>query len=168
MGDGNECGDRENLTREYERMSDLELLEIAVKEEKLADLEREILARELAKRGLISEAQDEAGAEEQAPQVSGPLVVVKRFTTLAAASLAKSILDSAKIDSILTGEKIMGMVYPNLVGAVKLMVRSDDLDSAIQLLSQTETATTEDDEETDLTKILRRAAQQNPSGDKES
>ncbi len=159
--------ERERLARTYAEMSDLEVLEIAVKEETLSGTEKEVLEKELMKRGLNTQVMPETVAEAGTKQTSGPLVVVKRFTTLAAASLAKSVLDSAKIDSILTGEKIMGMVYPNLIGAVKLMVRPEDMDTASELLSLVETPATEGGEETDLAKILRNAARQRSMGDKE-
>src|SRR5262249_5017358 len=118
------------------------------------------------KRGLYAELADEASHEVEASRASGPLVIVKRFTTLAAASLAKSVLDSAKVDSMLAGEKIMGMVYPQLIGAVQLLVRPEDVETARELLSQTETQVEEFEKETDLAKIIRNAAQQKSKGDK--
>jgi hypothetical protein len=67
---------------------------------------------------------------------------------------------------MLAGEKIMGMVYPQLIGAVKLMVRPEDAETATELLSQTETLQPEIEGETDLAKILRAAAQQKAKGEK--
>jgi hypothetical protein len=165
MDDESKYGGRERLARDYAKLSDLELLEIAAKEEKLDEVEKEILTQELAKRELSAEVQPEADVRSEPGHTSGPLVVVKRFTTLSAASLAKSVLDSAEIDSILTGDKIMGMVYPNLIGAVKLVVRPEDLEAAVQLLSQT--SAEEIPEETPLEELLRKTARPAESGGKE-
>ena len=79
--------------------------------------------------------------QDQAKQehYDGPLVMARRFKGLAEAMVAKSILDSAEIDSFLTDEKVIGMVYPNLIGMIKLMVRPEDLDAAVELLGPEQT-----------------------------
>jgi len=156
--------DNDKTAQALAHMSDLELLEIAAREEKLDEEEKAGLARELRKRGFYSEAIAEENPEGESKRISGPLVMVKRFSTLAAASLAKSVLDSANIDSMLAGEKILGMVYPQLIGAVKLMVRPEDAETAGELLSEAEAQAPEGQEETDLAKIIRDAARQKSKG----
>jgi hypothetical protein len=104
--------------------------------------------------------------EEQKQQISGPLAMVKRFYALTEALVAKSALDSAGIDSFLTDEDVVQLVYPNLVGGLKLMVRPEDLDTAVQLLSQVAAEEISQEEETDLAEILPKAARQPKSGDK--
>jgi hypothetical protein len=94
----------------------------------------------------------------------GPLVVVKRFKGLPEVIVAKSLLDSADIDSYFADEKVVGMVYPNLIETIKLMVRPEDLETAVQLLSQP--ATEEIPEETALDELLRKAERPREQGDK--
>jgi hypothetical protein len=93
--------------------------------------------------------------------------MVKRFYALTEALVAKSVMDSAGIDSLLTDEDVVQLVYPNLVGGLKLMVRPDDLETAVELLSQVSTDEIPSEEETDLAAILRNAARPPRSGDQE-
>ena len=82
---------------------------------------------------------DDAKDQRGEPQgYSGPLVMVKRFRDLPEAFVAKSILDSAEIDSFLADENIVRIdwLYSNLVGGAKLMVRPEDLDEAKALLDE--------------------------------
>jgi|SRR5215475_9467128 len=106
--------------------------------------------------------------EEQKQQISGPLAMVKRFYALTEALVAKSVLDSAGIDSLLTDEDVVQLVYPNLVGGLKLMVRPEDLETAAQLLNEVsiEEISQEQGEETALAELLRKAERQPKSGDK--
>jgi len=78
--------------------------------------------------------------DEQPRTYSGPLMMVKRFRDLPQAFVAKSILDSAEIDSFLADENIVRIdwFYSNLVGGSKLMVRPEDLDAAKALLDESE------------------------------
>jgi hypothetical protein len=64
---------------------------------------------------------------------------------LTEAFVAKSILDSAEIDSFLADENIVRLdwLYSNLVGGAKLMVRPEDLDEAIKLLAEANLAGSE-------------------------
>ncbi|HWY45155.1 MAG TPA: hypothetical protein VNX66_16775 [Candidatus Sulfotelmatobacter sp.] len=110
--------------------------------------------------------EDEEKHDGQVRKFSGPLVMVKRFYALTEALLAKSVLDSAGMASLLTDEDVVQWMYPNLVGGLKLMVRPEDLESAVQLLSQTSAEENSLQEETALEELLRKAARPTESGDK--
>jgi hypothetical protein len=71
--------------------------------------------------------------------------MVKRFRDLPEAVVAKSILDSAEIDSFLADENIVRLdwFYSNLVGGAKLMVRPEDLEEATRLLDEANLAGSE-------------------------
>jgi hypothetical protein len=148
--------ERARLARVYAEMSDEALQEISAEPQSLTALAGEVLAQELRKRGLSTESLSESSAEAVLPRISGPLVVVKHFSALATAIVAKSVLDSAEIDSFLSDENVVRMVYPNLVGGVKLMVRPEDLETAALLLNQAETEATEmEDGKTEFPTVLR-------------
>jgi hypothetical protein len=63
---------------------------------------------------------------------SADLVVLSRFPTTTDAELAKGRLDGAGIDSMIRADNIGGM-YP-AIGVVELLVRSEDLDEAKDVL----------------------------------
>ncbi len=128
--------ERARLARVYSQMSVGALQEIASEPKALTTLAKQILTQEMTKRGLSTEMLTESNAEVVPPQVSGPLIVVKHFSAMAAAIVAKSVLDSAEIDSFLSGENVARMIYPNLSDGVKLMVRPEDLDAATALLDE--------------------------------
>src|SRR6266404_4808276 len=120
--------ERERLSRQYAEFSDTALAELA------ADL-------------ALS-----ANEPIQQRQISGPLVMVKRFRDMPEAQVAESILDSAGIDCFLADENTIRMdwLWSNLLGGFKLMVRPEDLDAATQLLDQANVS--ESTEQGDTTK----------------
>jgi len=87
--------------------------------------------------------------DEESASHSEPLVILKRFRDLPEAFVAKSILDSAQIDSFLADENIVRMdwLYSNLVGGAKLMVRPKDFDEALAVLKESEEASDENETE---------------------
>jgi len=125
--------ERARLAKIYSDLSDERLAELAADEKSLSDVAREALEAELANRGI--EVRKEA---EEPRQHSGPLVMVKRFRDLPEAFVAKSILDSARIDSFLADQNLVRMdwLYSNLIGGMKLMVRPEDLEEAKKLLDE--------------------------------
>jgi hypothetical protein len=114
--------------------------------------------------GMMRHGMSDSG-QDNAPHYSGPLVIVKRFLDLPEALVAKSILDSAEVDSFLTDEDIIHLVYPNLISGVKLMVRPEDLETATALLNQADPEEDEEGDATDLPTILRRATHRDRSGE---
>lgn len=147
--------ERARLASVYSKMSDDELARILADEKSLTDVAKTALAAELASRGTeynesaASTAepppQEQPAEKVDAPQYSGPLAMVKRFRDLPQAVVAKSILDSAEIDSFLADENIVRLdwLYSNLVGGAKLMVRPEDLEEANRLLAEASLAGSE-------------------------
>lgn len=147
--------ERVRLASVYSKMNDEELAQILTDEESLTDVAKSALRAELASRGIehnesaapagVEFSPQERSVEVDAPQYSGPLVMVKRFRDLPEAVVAKSILDSAEIDSFLADENIVRLdwLYSNLVGGAKLMVRPEDLEEATKLLNAANLAVSE-------------------------
>ena len=129
--------ERDRLARQYAEFSDVALAELAADAGSLTDAARDALRSELTKRSLpVDLAKPDNAQPIQQRQISGPLVMVKRFRDLPEAQIAESILDSAGIDCFLADENTIRMdwLWSNLLGGFKLMVRPEDLDAATQLL----------------------------------
>ncbi len=64
--------------------------------------------------------------------------MIARFGGVPEALLAKSMLDSAGIESFLGDENLVRLdwFYSNLVGGIKLMVREEDAETARTLLKE--------------------------------
>lgn len=129
--------ERERLAGIYAGMSDGELEKVAGEADSLTDVARGALRSEMLGRGMSAppEAKTAGGASESEPAHPN-LVMVGRYRDLPNASIAKSILDSAGIDSFLADENIVRMdwFYSNLMGGIKLMVREEDADTAKKIL----------------------------------
>jgi hypothetical protein len=122
-------------------MADGELEELAANPGLLSDAAREALEFEISRRGseivlpspvtVASPAETLADAEPPRP------LILRRFRDLPDALLAKSILDSASVECFLIDENTIRMdwLWSNLLGGVKLWVRSEDADAA-ELLDQ--------------------------------
>jgi Putative prokaryotic signal transducing protein len=142
--------ERARLARIYSGMSDEALADFAADEKSLTETARQVLQAEMSARGIDAVKKPEvvAAADEvldvpfqpqnEPRQYSGPLAMVKRFRDLPEALVAKSILDSAQIDSFLADENVVRIdwFYSNLVGGAKLMVRPEDLEEAAKLLDE--------------------------------
>jgi Putative prokaryotic signal transducing protein len=144
--------ERERLARIYAEMGEEELRQLAADEKSLTEVARETLEAELTSRG-IGKLQPLA---KESRQYSGPLVMVKRFRDLPEAFVARSILDSAEIDSFLADENLVRIdwFYSNLIGGAKLMVRPEDFQEATALL----------DESANETRAGENSEQRNESG----
>lgn len=129
--------ERERLAALYAGKENGELEEMAAAAESLTDAAKEALRSEMLRRGLSPPRENpdpSTGTEKDAP----PPVMVRRYRDLPEASIAKSILDSAGIDSFLIDGNMVRLdwFYSNLVGGVKLFVRQEDEEAADKLLSQ--------------------------------
>ena len=141
--------ERARLQALYAAMSDEELQEVADDADSLTHVARTTLRAEMLRRGLEAPetnprvegvgshpaAQNLVVAGGGERQASGP-VIVGRYRDLAIASVAKSILDSAGIESFLADDNVIRMdwFYSNAVGGIKLFVRGEDAAEARQLL----------------------------------
>jgi hypothetical protein len=133
--------ERTQLERRYAQLSDEGVKELAVDAPNLTELAREVLRVEISKRGMQIELPTVADAATEEPaKISGPLVMVKRYRDLPEAFVARSILDSAEIDSFLADENLVRIdwLYSNLIGGAKLMVRPEDAETATALLNESE------------------------------
>jgi len=133
--------ERERLSHLYAELSDVALAELAADAGSLTDAAQDALRGELTKRSLpvdLATPANTASEPVQQRQISGPLIMVKRFRDMPEAQVAVSILDSAGIDCFLADENTIRMdwLWSNLLGGFKLMVRPEDLDAATQLLDQ--------------------------------
>jgi len=78
------------------------------------------------------------------PETSSPELVpskpvlARRYRDLPEASIAKSILDSADMESFLFDDNVIRLdwLWSNLMGGVKVLVREEDAEAARELLDQ--------------------------------
>jgi hypothetical protein len=145
MGQIDEQKERRRLTELYAKLEEEELEEIAADANALTPAAREALRSEMLGRrmqvapevtgGTEASASSEArGKEREDP---GP-VLIGRYRDTPAALIAKSMLDSAGIESFLADENLVRMdwLYSNLIGGIKLMVREVDAETARKLLEE--------------------------------
>jgi len=126
--------ERERLGKHYAAMTREELQELAENAWSLTDVAREALKSELSRRGLALELRESPPANPPMPGV----VTLRQFRDLPDALLAKSVLDSAGIDSFLQDENTIRLdwLWSNALGGIKLLVREADAADAASLLEQ--------------------------------
>jgi hypothetical protein len=127
---------RQKLADQYAAMADGELELLAQAPDSLTDEARQLLHSEMARRHI------DLGSDQAEPvsesETWADLVVVKEFRDLPEALLAKGSLESAGIECFLGDDNMVRMDWflSNLVGGVKLSVRPEDADAAVELLEQ--------------------------------
>jgi hypothetical protein len=126
--------ERERLARWYGAMSEEELKEIAKREGALTDVAREVIRAELLRRGLKVEQLTESAVGDSEMK----LAKIRDFVFVPDALVAKSILDSAGIKCFLSDETTIRMdwLWSNALGGVKLWVRQEDVETAMELLKE--------------------------------
>ena len=127
--------ERARLQALYAGMSNEELQEVADDADSLTDVARAALRAEMLRRGM--EAPSERRPEPIEGESPSPKpVIIGRYRDLAIASVAKSILDSAGIESFLADDNVIRMdwFYSNAIGGIKLRVRDEDAAEARELL----------------------------------
>lgn len=127
--------ERERLRELYAGMSDGELHEVADDADSLTDVARAVLRAEMLRRGMEAPPETKAEPEETKGPVPKP-VIVGRYRDLSTASAAKSILDSAGLESFLADDSVIRLdwLYSNALGGIKLLVRDNDEAAARELL----------------------------------
>ncbi len=128
--------ERQRLAALYAGLSDLELQKLADDGGSLTDVAVEVLAGEARARGLnITIA---ATAVPMSEVQQRELVIVQQFRDIPAALLAKGALDSASIESFLVDDNLVRLDWfiSNLLGGVKIAVREEDAEAAVQILEQ--------------------------------
>ena len=131
--------ERQRLANAYSRMEDSELNELARDADSLTDVARQALQTELSHRNLAEVSANSTPTITEKTDNPPPLpVMIRRFRDLPEASLAKSILDSAGIQSFLADDNTVRMdwLWSNVISGVKLWVRAEDVEAAMKLLDQ--------------------------------
>jgi hypothetical protein len=131
--------ERQRLTGLYAEMLDGELDAIAADSAELTDVARQALTDELARRHPEEAAVANTGASLERDSVElADVVSIRQFRDLPEALLAKGALDSTEIESFLVDDNMIRMdwFYSNLVGGIKLCVKQEDAEAALDLLEQ--------------------------------
>lgn len=118
-------------------MSDGELQGVAEDADSLTEVARAALRDEMLRRGMEAPPAARPTAESSEAERQRPKpVIVGRYRDLSTASVAKSVLDSAGIESFLTDDSVIRMdwLYSNALGGIKLLVRDQDAEAARELL----------------------------------
>jgi hypothetical protein len=139
MAQIDEQRERQRLAELYAGMEKGELEEIAGQAGSLTAVAREALRTEMLGRGMEAPSASAEAAETSAGKEEAPSpVVIARYGGVPEALLAKSMLDSAGIESFLGDENLVRLdwFYSNLVGGIKLMVREEDAETAKALLEK--------------------------------
>ena len=128
--------ERRRLVAYYGSLEDAELREIAAESAGLTEVAREVLRAEISNRAMVP-APEIFGPDTAATVPPGP-IMIRRYRDLPDALIAKSVLDSAGIESFLIDENIVRLnwLWSNLVGNVKVLVRAEDADDGRLMLEQ--------------------------------
>jgi hypothetical protein len=131
--------ERQRLTKLYAETADGELEAIAADSADLTDMARQALTEELARRHSDEPKVADPGAGLEPDSVElADVVSIRQFRDLPEALLAKGALDSAEIESFLVDDNMIRIdcFFSNLVGGIKLCVKQEDADAALDLLEQ--------------------------------
>lgn len=128
--------ERRRLAELYADMSDGELQKVAADTASLTEEAQDALDDELERRGLDVEAEDSIVSRGEVEQRQ--LVTVRQFRDLPQALLAKGILDSAGIECFLADDNMVRMDWfiSNLLGGIKLRVKTEDFKEALSVLNE--------------------------------
>src|SRR5436305_11228765 len=128
--------ERQRLTDVYSRMTDGEIEKLAEDAASLTDVARQVLNDEMASRGL-DPVQPDAG-EPQDEVALRQMVTIRSFPDVMQAWLARSSLESAGIECRLVDDNMVRLDWgiSIVLGGVKLQVRPEDAEAAIEMLDQ--------------------------------
>jgi hypothetical protein len=132
--------ERERLVDVYSRMVDGEIEEIAEDEASLTGVARQVLHDEIARRGLDHLLSDRDKSQDEASDATElqPMVTIRSFGDVMQAWLAKSNLESSAIECRLVDDNMVRLHWGivNVLGGVKLQVKPEDAEVALELLEQ--------------------------------
>jgi hypothetical protein len=132
--------ERHRLMDIYSRMADGEIEAIAEDEASLTAVAQQVLHDEIARRGLDHLLSDRDKSQDQAADATEPepMVTIRSFGDVMQAWLAKSNLESAAIECRLVDDNMVRLHWGivNVLGGVKLQVKSEDAEVALELLEQ--------------------------------
>lgn len=139
MGQINRQEEKVRLQERYKGRSDEELAKIAADPATLTAVAGEVLNEELMSRGLpaLSTFAERRRAQELEQKALTP-VQIRRYRDLPEANIAKSVLESAGIESFLVDENLVRLdwFYSNLIGGIKLLVHQRDVEAANSVLDE--------------------------------
>jgi hypothetical protein len=124
----------QRLAEVYAGKTNEELTSLAYEGGSLTELARIAWKRELSRRRMHVAIRESPAPTPELPS----LVTLRQFLTVQEAVMAKSILDSAGVDSVLADDNVISMnwLWSNALGGVKLQVRKTDAAIASDLLEQ--------------------------------
>ena len=127
--------ERQRIAGVYAAMSDEELSQIAESGDELSVAAQEAFLAEAAKRGLKFEIAPPHGEDVFE---FNQTVTLRQFRDLPEALLAKGSLESAGIQAYLVDDNMIRMDWfiSNLLGGIKLKVRAEDAEVALEILNQ--------------------------------
>ena len=129
--------ERRRLADLYAAKADEELERLLDHEDGLTTVAREALHAELDRRE-IEPLQNKMPMPEEEEQRFRKLITIRQFRDLPEALLAKGFIESAGIECFLADENIVRMDWfiSNFVGGIKLQVKPDEVDAALEVLNQ--------------------------------
>src|SRR5208337_2391019 len=127
--------ERVRVASVYSAMSDEELGQIAESGDELSTAAQEAFRAEIARRGLKIEIAPPRGEDVFE---FNETVTLRQFRDLPEALLAKGSLESAGIQAYLVDDNMIRMDWfiSNLLGGIKLKVRTEDAEAASEILKQ--------------------------------
>lgn len=132
--------ERHRLMDVYSRMVDGEIEAIAEDEASLTGVARQVLHDEIARRGLDHLLADRDKSQDEAADATEPepMVTIRSFGDVMQAWLAKSNLESSAIECRLVDDNMVRLHWGivNVLGGVKLQVKHEDAEVALELLDQ--------------------------------
>jgi hypothetical protein len=130
--------ERHRLMDVYSRMVDGEIEAIAEDEASLTAVARQVLHDEIARRGLDHLLSDRDKPQDEAADATETMVTIRSFGDVMQAWLAKSNLESSAIECRLVDDNMVRLHWGivNVLGGVKLQVKSEDAEVALELLEQ--------------------------------
>jgi hypothetical protein len=126
----------QRLRRVYEALSDGELEQLAHEANTLTAEAKAALTVELSRRKIAAETEAGDTSEQKGYAELRELLTIRQFRDLPEALLARSVLESAGIESFLGDDNLIRMdwLWSNLLGGIKLRVRQEDALVASRLL----------------------------------
>ncbi len=117
-------------------MNEGELLNLAASYGSLVEPAQEALRGEFARRGM--EAPVIEGDDDRVEVTSQRLVTVRRYRDTSEAIVARTVLESAGMFCFLRDENLVRLDWQisNFIGGLRLQVRPEDSEAALELLSQ--------------------------------
>jgi hypothetical protein len=134
MADVSPEQERTRLQRVYSGMTGEELREIAEDGPSLTAEAVQVLTAEIARRGLDIFVSTSSPGGDMLQQRD--LVTIRRFQTLSEAMVAKTVLDSAGIESFLLDDNTARNYVSIAVGGIRMQVNRVDAEQALELLQR--------------------------------